>query len=208
MTSDRSAKRRRWTCALLVCALGVAASSAHAETAIRVDLESFWWEDAPPPARDGEPRVLDGASERVLAAVAALLTRFPDDFTQPPPLDVVVRALPRTELEGVVGIVADTTSYGGAKLEGGTVFIDVHRSVFVGWHALNDGELRSFLGHELIHAYQFGDGPDAGSGPELWRREVEAYSWEVRHREPAVRPWYRNETSTSLRMYSDLVRGP
>jgi hypothetical protein len=208
MGSHRGRNRSGVTCALLLCVLGLVPGRAVAETAIRVDLETFWYEDTPPPIRDGEPRVLEGASARVLAAVAELLTRFPEDFTQPPPLDVVVRALPRTELEGVVGIVADTTSYGGAKIEGSTVYIDVHRSVFVGWHALNDAELRSFLGHELIHAYQFGDGPDTGNGPELWRREVAAYSWEVLHMDAAARHWYRAETASSLRMYADLVRGP
>jgi hypothetical protein len=208
MGSDRSRTRAAATCVLLLCALGPGPDAAVAEPALRVDLESFWWEDAPPPAREGVPRVLDGASERVLAAVAELLRRFPEDFPQPPPLDVVVRAQPRIDYEGVVGIVADTTSYGGAKLEGATVYVDVHRSVFMGWDALNDAELRSFLGHELIHAYQFGDGPDGGNGPELWRRELAAYAWEVLHMDAAARPWYRNDAASTLRMYADLVRGP
>jgi hypothetical protein len=191
---------------VLICALVLAPPAALSAPSIRVEVESFWYESTPPPVPtvEHEPRVLAGASARVLAAVGDLLTRFPEDFPQPPPLDVVVRAHPREEMERVIGIVADTTSYGGAKLVGTTVVIDVHRSVFVGWHALNDAELRSFLGHELIHAYQFATGPDSGNGPELWEREIEAYTWEGLHMEPAVRPWYREDLAFTLRMYHDL----
>lgn len=190
----------------LICALVAIPDGAMPAPSLRVDVQSFWYESTPPPVPtlEHEPRVLDGASERVVAAVAALLTRFPADFPQPPPLDVVVRAQPREDMERVIGIVADTTSYGGAKLEGSTVYIDVHRSVFVGWHALNDAELASFIGHELIHAYQFATGPDTGSGPELWRREIEAYTWEAIHMDPAVRPWYRQDLAFTLRMYDEL----
>jgi hypothetical protein len=193
----------------LIWALVSIPGAALATPSIRVDVESFWYEDTPPPIPtvEHEPRVLDGASERVLAAVGELLTRFPADFPQPPPLDVVVRAYPREEMEHVIGIVADTTSYGGAKLAGSTVIIDVHRSVFVGWHALNDAELRSFLGHELIHAYQFATGSHPENGPELWRREIEAYTWEAIHMEPAVRPWYREDLAFTLRMYDELSAG-
>jgi hypothetical protein len=194
----------------LVCALALAPAAAPAAPSIRVDVESFWYEQTPPPVPvlEAEPRVLEGASDRVLAAVGELLTRFPGDFPQPPPLDIVVRAFPREEMERVIGIVSDTISYGGAELEGATVFIDVHRSVFVGWRALNDAELRSFLGHELIHAYQFAEGPFPGNGPELWNREIEAYSWEIIHMEPPVRPWYREDAAFTLRMYGDLLNDP
>src|SRR5690606_12465421 len=177
---------------------------------IRVDFASFWYERTPPPppCDDAGPRRLDGSKKRVLAAVSELLLRHPTDFPLPPPLDIVVRATPREALEGIVGVVAESTSYGGSKLVGDTVYIDVHRSVLVGWHALNDAELRALLGHELVHAYQFAAGPYPGNGPELWRRELAAYTWELEHLEPAVRPWFREESATSVALYRDLVRNP
>lgn len=184
-------------------------SVALARPSVRVDLDSFWYELAPPPVPINEsgPQVLDGAGRRVLAAVSALLLGFPAEFTQPPPAEIVVRAHPRHALEDVLGIVAETTSYGGAKREDETIVIDVHRSVFVGWRALNDAELRSFLGHELIHAYQLAVGFGAERGPELWRHEIEAYVWELTHMESGVRPWYREDSRTSLEMYLGLLRG-
>ena len=178
-------------CVALACVVIGVPRAAFPAPSIRVDVDSFWYEStAPPfPTAENQPDVLAGASERVLAAVGELLADFPDDFPQPPPRGVVIRAQPREELTRLIGFYTDTTSYGGAKLEGSTVFIDVNRSVFVGWQALNDAELRCFLGHELIHAYQFATGPDTGNGPELWRREIAAYAWEAAHLEPAVRSW-------------------
>ena len=192
--------------AALICALVLTPRAALATPVVRVDLGSFWYETTPPPVPmlESEMSVLEGASMRVLAAVRDMLFRFPADFPQPPPINIVVRAQPREEMERLVGLYAATSSYGGAKLEGSTVFIDVNRSVFVGWQALNDAELRCFLGHELIHAYQFATGLDSRSGPELWLREIEAYTWEAIHLDPGVRPWYREDLAFTLQMYGAL----
>src|SRR5262245_23237666 len=149
--------RDRAGSAALIVALLLTPRAALATPSIRVDLGSFWYETTPPPipTLGTELNLLDGASMRVFAAIRDVLFRFPADFPQPPPVNIVVRAQPREEMARLVGLFADTSSYGGAKLDGSTVFIDVNRSVFVGWQALNDAELRCFLGHELIHAYQF-----------------------------------------------------
>lgn len=206
-------RQRRSLTRILFAGLGYALllpAGVLAQPAIRVDLESFWYERTPPPVPISEsgPNVLGGAGERVLAAVSSVLHHQRDDFPQPPPLEIVVRAHPREALEEILGIVAESTSYGGTTLEGSTVYIDVHRSVFVGWRALNDAELRSFIGHELVHAYQFGSGVDPGRGPELWRRELEAYIWEIQHMETAVRPWYREDSLAALHFYVGLLRDP
>jgi hypothetical protein len=197
----------RTGCVALICLITAVPRAAFPAPSIRVEVGSFWYESTPPPfpTSESEPAVLTDASARVLTAIGDLLARFPVDFPQPPPHDVVVRAKPREEMQRLVGLYADTSSYGGAKLVGSTVFIDVNRSAFVGWQALNDAELRCFLGHELIHAYQFATGSDPGNGPELWRREIEAYTWEANHLEPAVRSWYREDLAFTLRMYRELL---
>ena len=115
----------------------------------------------------------------------------------------------RTErLPDTLQTVADVYSYGGAELVDGVVIIDVNLIAFIGETPLNDAELRSFLAHELVHAYQFVAGPSPKNSPELWRREVAAFEWELLHMEPGVRSWYRAEAIFNLDMYRRLLEEP
>ena len=117
----------------------------------------------------------------------------------------MVRAQPREEMERLVGLYAATSSYGGAKLEGSTVFIDVNRSVFVGWQALNDAELHCFLGHELIHAYAVRDRARLAEWPRLW---LSARSRRTPGRRSTSRkasdPGDREDLAFTLQMYGAL----
>jgi hypothetical protein len=81
----------------------------------------------------------------------------------------------------------------------------VNPRVLRGPRALNDAELRSLLGHEIRHAYQFASGSAESNSPDLWRREIEAFEWELSIDDPAVRPWYRRETSQQLQLYQALL---
>ena len=168
-----------------------AASPARAGSrrAIRVDRASF---------------VADGdffSAIRVAVAVGELLHRFRADFPQPPPLDIVVRAqseAERAELD-------ESISSAGCERVGDHAEVVVNPGMLQGPRALNDAELRSLLGHEIRHAYQFAGGEAASNSPDLWRREVEAFEWELSNHDPAVRPWYRQETARQLLLYRTFL---
>lgn len=183
------------------------AARALVAHAVHVDGPVFWYEEGvrcAELARFGLPCAPRGSGIRVATAVASVLRDHPHDFPQPPPLDVVVRA---RAPEGAPETVADVYSYGGADLVDGMVYIDVNLTAFVGETPLNDAELRSFLAHELMHAYQYADGPVAKNSPELWRREVQAFEWELRNMDLGVRSWYRAEAIFNLQMYRQLLAG-
>lgn len=140
---------------------------------------------------------------RVSIAVGELLYRFRADFPQPPPIDIVVRAQSAYELTQL----DESLSYAGCELVGDHAEIVVNPRILSGGRALNDAELRSLLGHEIRHAYQFARGSAESNSPDLWRREVEAFEWELTNRDPAVRSWYREETAHQLRLYRTLLDG-
>jgi hypothetical protein len=178
---------------------------------IRVDRSSFWYEEGPSCAglaRLGLPCAPRGTADRVARAVEAAIRDRPEDFPQPPPLPVVVRAHPPERLPDTLQSLADVYSYGGAELVGGVVVIDVNLIAFIGDTPLNDAELRSFLAHEMVHAYQYAGGPTPKNSPELWRREVAAFDWELLHMEPGVRSWYRAEAIFNRDMYRRLLEEP
>jgi hypothetical protein len=191
--------------------VAAAAPAIDAERTIQVDRASFWYEAGPRCAglaRFGLPCAPAGSAERVAEATAAAIRDRPYDFPQPPPLPIVVRARPPERLPDTFQTIADVYSYGGAELVDGIVVIDVNLTAFIGDTPLNDAELRSFLGHEIVHAYQDADGPAPKNSPELWRREVEAFDWELLHMEPGVRSWYRAEAIFNRDMYRRLLEEP
>lgn len=71
--------------------------------------------------------------------------------------------------------------------------------------ALNDAELSSFLGHELLHAYHYRFGPYEPGIKEFFRREIEAYRWELAHMSQGVRPFYRAEAESKLILFESLL---
>lgn len=139
---------------------------------------------------------------RVSIAVGELLYRFRADFPQPPPLDIVVRAQNANELTQL----DESLSSAGCELVGERAEVIINPRILSGPRALNDAELRSLLGHELRHAYQLADGSAESNSPDLWRREIEAFEWEMTNRDPAVRPWYRRETMHQLELYRTLLQ--
>jgi len=180
-------------------------------TAIEVVRESFWYEDGPSCAglaHWGIPCAPRGTARRVAEATAEVVRHYTQDFPQPPPLDIVVRARAPERLGTSLQTLADVYTYGGAELVGGVVVVDVNLVAFIGETPLNDAELRSFLAHELVHAYQYGTlGPAPKNSPELWRREVAAFDWELLHMELGVRSWYRAEAIFNRDMYRSLLAG-
>ena len=100
------------------------------ETSIRVDRESFWYERLPrwdhrePWEVQAAP---PGSSLRLERAVRHVLAAHPEDFPQPPPLSIIVRAPPREDLETLLGYMANRTSYGGARLDGNVVYAQFGR---------------------------------------------------------------------------------
>jgi hypothetical protein len=100
--------------------------------------------------------------------------------------------------------LADTFSYGGVRLTEEGVVIEIDPGAVEGRRAVNDAELRSLLGHEILHGYQCRRGPCEG-GAELWRREIEAFEWELAHFEPEVGRIYREDTAKNLAMYRAMV---
>jgi len=177
--------------------------------AIRVDRDSFWYELPSPAcvaaAHRGGACAPAGTSERVAALVASEVADHPLDFPQPPPFDVTVRAQARADLQTGLQAMASALSYALTEQRGDGVVIELYLSAFVGDRALNDAELRSLLGHELVHVYQLEQGPAASSGPELWRREIEAHEWELMHMDLGVRSWYRADALFNLDMYRRML---
>jgi hypothetical protein len=195
----RNGRRRRRShtrpliLAAVIAVLGVegpllAAADRHE---IRVDRASF---------ADGENGDFF-SYVRIAVAVGELLHRFPDDFPQPPPIDIKIRAQNAAELTQL----DESLSSAGCELIDGRAEVIVNLRVLTGTRALNDAELRSLLGHEMRHAYQFAKGSPDGNSPDFWRREVEAFEWELSHDDAAVRPWYRRETQQQLRLYYALL---
>jgi hypothetical protein len=191
MRSGRSGRRLHAVPLLLVVVLTIAgsASSAAARRAVRVDRASF--------VQDGD----FFSAIRVAVAIGEILYRFRADFPQPPPIDIVVRAQSAAELAQW----DESLSSAGCERIGERAEIIVNPRVLRGARALNDAELRSLLGHEIRHAYQFAGGEAANNSPDLWRREVEAFEWELSNGDPAVRPWYRQETVQQLRLYQTFL---
>lgn len=135
---------------------------------------------------------------RLERALREVLARHPGDFPQPPPIDILLRTVPPDERDSPMNAL----SYGGVRQEnGGRAVVEVHPGILDGPRSLNDAELRSLLGHELVHGYQCVRGPCEGAPRELWRRETEALEWEMRNMEQGVRPQYRDDTAQALSMY-------
>jgi hypothetical protein len=139
---------------------------------------------------------------RVAVAIGEILHRFPNDFPQPPPIEIKVRAQSADELIQL----DESLSSAGCELVNGRAEVIVNPRVLRGTRALNDAELRSLLGHEIRHAYQFASGSPEKNTPDLWRREVEAFEWELALGDPAVRPWYRRDTAQQLQLYYALLK--
>lgn len=188
--------------ALFVLAMALPLLAHGGPPAIRLDPASFWY-DRPPAAADDETAA-PGSVRRLADALDELLLRHPDDFPQPPPLETVIRGVPREELESYAW-TATVGPYACATLVDGVVIIDVGPGAFVGRDALNDAELRSFLGHELLHAYQYAHGDHERRADEIARREVEALEWELAHLEPGARASYREDLEFNLEMYRAML---
>ena len=221
-SSDRRAERLG-TATRILAGVGLALASllagdgvaAHpgshgdqASVAIRIDGDSFWYARIAPDADDGvrgETAPAPDAVERVVAALDELLARDPDSFPQPPPLPTVIRAVAREQARATVAWSSALGSYGCATLLDGVVVIDVAPSTFVGRDALDDAELRSFLGHELVHAYQYARGGHGHDPDEIARRENAALDWEITHLEPGVRAAYREDLRFNLAMYRAML---
>ncbi len=188
--------------ALLVLALVPSHVAYGGPPAIRIDPASFWYDRPAGAADDGT--AAPGSVQRLADALDELLLRHPDDFPQPPPLETVIRGVPREALDSYAWS-ATIGPYACATLVDGVVFIDVGPGAFVGRDALNDAELRSFLGHELVHAYQYAHGDHERRAEEIARREVEALEWELEHLEPGVRASYREDLEFNLEMYRAML---
>jgi len=189
-----------------------AAESAGADAphvrATRIDQASFWYDTTEPQAAgDGTLWAAPGAVQQLEAALHDVLRRHADTFSQPPPLDIVIRAPERTAVGGSLAWSRLLGSYSCARLVDGVVVIEVAPSTFVGRDALEPAELRSLLAHELVHASQLARGDHRGDTVEIARREVEALTWELAHLEPEVRPWYRDDLLFNLEMYRALLGG-
>ena len=185
-----------------------AASGPLGVRTVRVDHASFWYQRLPRwNEREPweEPAAPPGSSRRLERALEDVLRRHARDFPQPPPVEIVVQAPPRENLDTLVGYMANRTSYGGARRDGRTVYVDVNQCVFAGPDRLNDAELRAFLGHELVHAYQYAIGRAKLGHREIFRREVLAYTWELSHLEPDVRSAYRGDIFVNLHMYREML---
>ena len=191
MRSGRSGRRLHAVPLLLMVALTIdpSASSAAARRAVRVDRASF--------VQGGDIF----SAIRVAVAIGEILYRFPEDFPQPPPIEIVVRAQSAAELAQL----DESLSSAGCERVGERAEIIVNPRTLSGARALNDAELRSLLGHEIRHAYQFAGGEAPNNSADLWRREVEAFEWELSNGDPAVRPWYRQETARQLRLYQTFL---
>jgi hypothetical protein len=182
---------------------------ASAPRAIRVERESFWYDTVEPrPDPNGRDWSAPGAVQRLADALAEILRRYADDFPQPPPVTTVIRAADREQLVSNPVWSITVGSYGCARLADEVVTIEIAPSAFVGRDALNDAELRSFLGHELVHAYQFVRGEHGSDPGEIARREVEALQWELANLDPDVRQPYRDDIATNLTMYRAIVGAP
>lgn len=197
-------------CAYAEAAPRVVAVESEAEDSfeVRVDHASFWYERLPRwNEREPweEPAVPPGSSARVERALVDVLEKHAGDFPQPPPFDIVVRAPPRENLDTLLGYMANRTSYGGAHREGATVYIDINQCVFSGPDRLNEAELRAFLGHELVHAYQYRSGRAKLGHREIFRREVIAYTWELEHLGPGVGSDYQGDIYVNLHMYREML---
>lgn len=218
VSTERAGRRfvRRFVEATVALGLSLGVQGAAAEPAgeeeqaleVRVDHASFWYERLPRwNEREPweEPAAPPGSSARLEAALRDVLSRHADDFAQPPPFDIIVRAPPRENLDTLLGYMANRTSYGGAHREGLTVYVDVNQCVFAGPDRLNDAELRAFLGHELVHAYQYETGRAKLGHREIFRREVAAYGWELEHFGREVRSAYRGDIFVNLHMYREML---
>ena len=140
-------------------------------------------------------------ADRLRTALARVLREHPQDFPQPPPVDILLRAVPR----GAQDDLMNSISYGGVHLDGSRAVVEVHPAAIAGRLALNGAELRSLIGHELVHGYQCTRGPCDGDQCELWRREAEAYGWELSNMEDEVRPEYREDTERNLAMFRAML---
>jgi hypothetical protein len=78
--------------AMLACV--ATACARPVEPSIRVDRESF--ADA----------LGEGGARRVELALAEVLSRHPDDFPQPPPLDIVLRIVPAAKRDDVINSIS------------------------------------------------------------------------------------------------------
>jgi len=193
---------------VLVAVAGVASAQAPAE--LRVERDSFWYEcaapaGAPSDPSGGEPEA-PPCARRLVVALELVVREHPEKFPQPPPLTTVIRAVPREQLGSSPLWSSALGSYGCATLVDGVVVIEIGPSTFIGRDALNDAELRSFLAHELVHAYQFARGTHAGRPGELARRELEALDWELAHLEPDVSVAYRADLVFNRKMYAAMLQ--
>lgn len=189
-------------------AAGAAAAGVEGsapEPAIRVERESFWYEVEPGSGAEAELLPAAGSVVRVVAALEVVLRRHARRFPQPPPLPIVVRGSPRDDPRAGVAWIRTLGAYGCATLVDGVVVVEVTPSTFVGRRALNDAELRAFLGHELVHAYQYAAGSHDGDPGQLVRREIEALEWELAALEPEVREPYREDVRANLAMYRAML---
>ncbi|MEW6272633.1 MAG: hypothetical protein AB1689_25420 [Thermodesulfobacteriota bacterium] len=176
--------------------------------AIRIERETFWYDTTEPQlAAGGTDWSAPGAVRRLAEAIDDVLARHAGVFPQPPPVDTAIRAPDRRQMGESFLWSRWLGSYGCARLVDGVVVVEVAPSAFVGRDALNDAELRSFLAHELVHAYQFGRGDHGDDHAEIARREVEALEWEIAHLEPDVRASYRDDLAFNLEMYRGML-GP
>jgi hypothetical protein len=169
----------------------LSSTSPAAEPTIHLDHPSFM-------RSVGEKNALE-----VEAALRDVLGKHPRDFPQPPPLEIVIQPQPPEAAGRLVDILAD----GGARKVGERVVVEINREAIVGRHALNGAELRSLLGHEILHGYQCARDPCDDRGSKLWRREIEAFAWEERNFEPGVRSPYREETRKNLLMFRAILAG-
>lgn len=188
----------------LPVARAVAASGTG--TQIRVERDSFWYDDdASSSVTSEEDAFLPECVEHIVAALDTVLRLYPQQFPQPPPVSIIVRAVSREQTRTPMW-TRSIGSYGCAELRDGIVVIEVSPSTCVGRDALNDAELRSFIGHELLHAYQFASRGDHRQDPdEIARREIEALEWESAHVEPRVRGWYWDDLQFNLKMYRAML---
>jgi len=184
-------------------------AAGHAGAQVRVERESFWYDGNAASAgsrASDEDAFVPECVEHVANALDAVLSLYPSQFPQPPPLTIIVRAVPRERARSSALWSRSIGAYGCATLLDGIVVIELAPSICVGRDALDDAELRSFLGHELIHAYQFARLGDHRQEPdEIARREIEALEWESARVEPQVRAWYRDDLQFNLKMYRAML---
>jgi len=220
------AGRRAGIAGALLCAVlgtGVAAgqeppratppAAAREVGGIRVEIGTFWYDCppvTPPVAGEGGDLLAEGAArgacgERVLAAIETLLREYPETFPQPLPVVTVVRAVPRERVDRSAAWSSALGAYGCATLERGVVVVEIGPSAFAGRDALNDAELRSLVGHELLHAYQYVRGEHGGRAREVAGRELEAIDWELAHLAPEVRAPYRADLEFNRAMFAAML---